>query len=803
MRNSIYLLFALVTAGILMTHFSEILGRNSIFSSPPQQLIRYEPDCWSSDCSNGVLCSSTYSPCAEKNDDYSVQVSKNLPIPNWQDLFEYKTYVNNGASSDLENNQEASTFVNFDFTGTVHLKVTCNYCIQTDNLIESVLVRPMSKGITANISNDSTYVELTLTEPANLSLEINNDRHRNVHILSSKPFDEKSLPTNYVTVKNMYENMIFPLNDDGTLSKIGIYKPAKDETIYIHGDSIFRGMILIDGTNIDRSGVRIVGRGIIDHWDFAKNYSNDSMHWPANYKHRNGIKVKSETDVNIDGIIINDTQNNAINLAITDSVNINNVKVFTRVKWGAGVYMEASKDNNITNSFLRTSEDCITIYADRQTNGNWNRGDATNIVVENTALYADVARPMNIGVHGSADVNDKSLVENIYFRDIDILEHDEQNSEFWGAISIQCGDFNYCQNIEFNNINIEEFTEGSLLRIIVEKLQNVDTKTDGYRVQNILLNNIKYTRPSDPTKEHDSEIKGIDIVPCRYVNGVHFQDLIINGDTITDSNPYDKFDIGLVNTYDVTFNRNLNYTSGDFDGLYYIMNLEDNKYLNPTREDISGNNQYRTITASWPTLWDIEYVDNGNYKIVNNFYNEILRSSNDPDWNSSTGQCHGEFVYTEIEPSVLQDYHLWKIVDLGNSYRIINNWWGHSTLSESSLSYITNNNFNYSTTLPWEEVANQKWLISSPGFGPSQSSTVDLFPVPNRSDAFFEIDFSGYPAGNYSLTIYDLYANTLLEQKVSAEKVKVVTEHLTDGLYILHINDGNVVHKKQLIVEHK
>ncbi len=54
--------------------------------------------------------------------------------------------------------------------------------------------------------------------------------------------------------------------------------------------------------------------------------------------------------------------------------------------------------------------------------------------MKNSVLWADIAHPINIGGHGDADNAQGEVIERLRFSDIDILEHDEDDPPYRGAM---------------------------------------------------------------------------------------------------------------------------------------------------------------------------------------------------------------------------------------------------------------------------------------------------------------------------------------------------------------------------------
>lgn len=83
--------------------------------------------------------------------------------------------------------------------------------------------------------------------------------------------------------------------------------------------------------------------------------------------------------------------------------------------------------------FLRTSDDCVAIYGSR-----WdNYGGASDIIVRNMVLWADVAHPMMIGTHGDYR-HQGDILEDIEIRD---FYRDGRKAESLEQAGITVGEF--------------------------------------------------------------------------------------------------------------------------------------------------------------------------------------------------------------------------------------------------------------------------------------------------------------------------------------------------------------------------
>ena len=210
--------------------------------------------------------------------------------------------------------------------------------------------------------------------------------------------------------------------------------------------------------------------------------------------------------------------------ALEGSLNGKKIALFGSYGWGDGMNVFASSNVSYDGVFCRNSDDCSTVYATRK----GFRGGCRNILMENSTLWADVAHPIMIGLHGNVERPD--TIENVTYRNIDILDHCEKQLDYQGCFGISCGDNNLVRDITFDNIRVEDFRQGQLvnIRIFFNKKYCL---APGRGVYNVLFKDIDYCG----TRSEMSVIAGYD--DLRPVSGITFENLRINGVRIADDMP--------------------------------------------------------------------------------------------------------------------------------------------------------------------------------------------------------------------------------------------------------------------------
>ncbi len=410
------------------------------------------------------------------NDDYTVKVRK--PGGEWQDLYEYNVKV------DLDKPQDAS-MVYFDFSGTVEVFVKKN-----NGNVQSVKIRPFSYEIKPVLNDNS--ITFTLIEPKKISIEFDGDKLHNLHLFAN-PIETDRPDPNDPNVVYFGPGVHLPKDLPGNAFNI-----TSGKTVYIAGGAIVRGKLICDKVQ----NVRIIGRGIIDQPE-------------------RGVEIRHSSNVTVDGIIVANPKHYTVFAGGSDHISIHNLKSFSANPWSDGLDFMSCSDVKIDDVFMRNSDDCIAVYAHR-----WEfYGDARNYTVTNAVLWADVAHTINIGVHGNTE-HKGEVIEDLLFKNIDVLEHDEDDPSAEGCMAIQAADMNLVRNVRFEDIRVDDFQEGKLLQLKVAFFDKYNA-APGRGVENIYFKNISYNGMNDSP----SIINGLD--KDHLVKDVIFENLRINGKLVT------------------------------------------------------------------------------------------------------------------------------------------------------------------------------------------------------------------------------------------------------------------------------
>lgn len=407
------------------------------------------------------------------NDDFTVKV-RTLG-GEWKNLYEYKVHV------DMDKVQEAS-MVQFDMKGSVEVMVKKN-----NGTIREVDIRPLNNEVKYTQIRDAIF--FTLERPQYLSVEFNGDRLHNLHLFAN-PMETETYTESRKGVMYFGPGVHKPKDLPNNQIRI-----PSNTIVYLAPGAVVKAKLLVDKAE----NVRIIGRGILDH--------------PMR-----GIEVTDSKNVLIEGVTVVNPDHYTVFGGGTNGLTIRNLKAFSCKGWSDGIDLMCCRDVLIDNVFLRNSDDCIAIYNHRW---NWRRG-SSNIIVQNSVLWADVAHPINMGGHGDSDSLTGEVLEDVTVRNVDILEHDEDDSLYQGSMNIDCGDKNIVRNVLFEDIRVESIQDGRLfcLKVLYNPKYN---KAPGNLIEGITFRNITY----DGVGENPSIIKGID--ENHSVRNVTFENVVING----------------------------------------------------------------------------------------------------------------------------------------------------------------------------------------------------------------------------------------------------------------------------------
>lgn len=398
----------------------------------------------------------SYIPDSNFNDesrDFKVKI-------NGEEAYVHRVYV------DMHSVQPSS-MVAFDLTEPAEIEIECSI-----SYAWRYKIRPESLNIKSHCEN--RRLTFTLTEPCNLSIEVNDDIFHNLHLFAQKPIPR---PEGRLISPGIHGDDIITCGETTVLLP-GVHhiggctlKMKNDSALYISGGAVLVGSV--DCTNV--KNVKIYGNGMIN------------LHQYPRYSCFHGINIAHCENIVTEGISIVNPPHYSVGIGASSHITVKGIKCFSCEGWSDGIDIMASSHVAIDSVFMRNSDDCIAIYGSR-----WDfQGSSSDITVKNSVLWADVAHPTNIGCHGNYK-NGGDKIENITFENLDILNHHEPQDDYTGVFAVNVGDGNEVASIFYKNIRVEQYQRGRLLdlRVCFNKTYN---PIPGKSIHDVFFENITYT----------------------------------------------------------------------------------------------------------------------------------------------------------------------------------------------------------------------------------------------------------------------------------------------------------------------
>lgn len=304
--------------------------------------------------------------------------------------------------------QEANHWTTFSFDGSV--EVLAERLDGAD--IDTCVVRPLHLGITGSI--DGSRCSFTLTEPAHLSVEIDEDA------VASRRIEHVGLVTKHVVKHPLFvfaepieEDVANPGDPNTTyfgpgFHDIGLEHPLPNgHTVYIAGGAVVQGSFInAEGSPSD---ITIGGRGILT----AKGIE-ETPEQQAGWRHHGISYSGGGTGNRIEGITMTDGLRGAINSYST--VDVSRVKILSWKHRNDGI--TAGDDSTLRHLFIKAQDDNIKLYA-------------SNLVVDQVVVWQQMSgavlklawqlpRPATGNV-----VTDLTVIHSDVFTDYPATETDE------------------------------------------------------------------------------------------------------------------------------------------------------------------------------------------------------------------------------------------------------------------------------------------------------------------------------------------------------------------------------------------
>ncbi|CAG8930074.1 unnamed protein product [Penicillium salamii] len=382
----------------------------------------------------------------------------------WTQVAAYAIEVANASTVSNNFNHHSVALASFDLSGPVRVRVT-----YTAGPVKSAVIRPQSRGIDCHLlENEITF---TLDHAQDVMLELDGNKWKALHLLTNTIVPDG--PTEDATDLWYFGPGI---NQGAAYSRVAdgvnLMVPS-GTTVYLAGGAFVTCRINFIG--VSNSAIR--GHGFI----IGPEGGYDIR------EHGGAIHMSQSSNILVEGVTSLGANGFSLSAGECESVHVNRYRSFSSSGNGDGVDFFCSR-----------------------------------ITIQNCVLLPDIAHAINMGTHGNPE--SPETTSDITIRNIDILDHEENQMWYQGCIAINAADSNLFEDIHVEDVRVERITRGQLLNLRV--MQNTMwTTAPGRGIRNLTFKNISLcTRDSKII--NPSMILGYD--QARQIENVTFENLKID-----------------------------------------------------------------------------------------------------------------------------------------------------------------------------------------------------------------------------------------------------------------------------------
>jgi hypothetical protein len=319
------------------------------------------------------------------------------------------------------------SFANFDFNGPVKITVKAKHAIRWLDILPSKLK------IKSRVIDDYTF-EFTLNKPKKITILLNNDKRNALHLLTNsieeKTFDSEDSDVLYYKGGEIYD--------------IGVLDLKDNQILYLESGARLKGMVRIR----DAKNVKILGRGIIDGTDNKSSGNGRFKDEPWRL-----IYMENSSNIEIKGITLYNSLKWTVHPYNVNDLHIDNINIVNWDYGSDGIDLSSCRNVKISNSFLRTNDDCIAVKAisfDKKMhypNPRIQNPNIKNILVEGCTFWnMEYGNVFDIGFELRCE-----KISDLTFRNCDVLIQEGRGSVF----TIHNSDNALVENVLFEDIRVE------------------------------------------------------------------------------------------------------------------------------------------------------------------------------------------------------------------------------------------------------------------------------------------------------------------------------------------------------------
>ena len=358
---------------------------------------------------------------------------------------DFKVKVNDKESFVYDNRVAAYTSFTIDGKTTIEVQFFVN--------IYEVDIRPKNLHIIPRVKEGK--IIFTLTDPCNISVEVNKNLKRPLFVFANPPETDK--PMKDAPNVHFFEG--------GKIHQTGRITLKDNDIVYIEGGAVVKGSLFLDSIK----NIHIMGYGILDG-DCIYEKGQERM-----------IEINRCEHIRVEGIIINESKHWTAPCNKSKNITYRNIKIVSGNDWDDGIDIVSSQHILVDGCFIRTKDDCIALKAGvNYYTDFFNQLPTKDVQVVNSVLWnAEWGNGLEIGFETRAD-----SIKDIVFRNNDLIHVEGPE----GTFTIHNGDRAIVENVLYENIRVED-SRGILVDFKILDSQYSKDKEKG-QIKNIVFRNI-------------------------------------------------------------------------------------------------------------------------------------------------------------------------------------------------------------------------------------------------------------------------------------------------------------------------
>lgn len=379
---------------------------------------------------------------------------------------------------------------------------------------ETLAILPSRRGKICTRDGDS--FGLLVSKGDYLTLIPDKDRENPLIVLADEP-----------SIYGQYEGCTLLRYASGSYTYIGNMTVGSDTVVILEEGAVVEGSFKAENA----SNIRILGGGILL-------YDRKPVR-PATPLFFNYCK-----NIEVRGITILGFHTWNLHVRRSKGVIVENLKIMAHEVWSDGIDIVSCEDVLVRHIYIKNEDDCVCIKSSDAASSNFDGRDARNILVEDCILWnGPRGNSLEIGYE-----TNNSVVENILFRDVDVLYRETQQNKFNRSIlSIHNSGNAEIRKILYENIYAQSSEE---CFVMIAHMHQPSWGTGTGHIENIIIRNLTLAggeiRPSKI-----SAIAEVSHEKC-ITKGIHFENLTVLGQRITTQEQAEAVGFAI-NAEDVTF----------------------------------------------------------------------------------------------------------------------------------------------------------------------------------------------------------------------------------------------------------